>query len=302
MIKAGSSNAADYGEILVPFRGTGGNVVSLLVGLDYTYYKGQEPLSASNDVRHMYRILQRSDVTDTTVVLDYDQYSPDFPVKQQFVNFMRAAASKCRPGDWFVFFYGGHGENMPGASRWEVFGQDQAFVTPTPDGNIANPRSYLVDDEFAVALDGVVPPGVRILCLIDCCHSGTICEIDSFNYSHEIYCLSAAQDDQEAEDSGSGGVFTKALGNAITTLSAKYGGEEWSIQEMFDASEHFAKAAISSYQDINFTWKGTHPADVAWPLTTDLSSYLSVNKFNTGGFHVERVEYHGVPQQWLVGG
>mmetsp|Transcript_97518 Transcript_97518/g.172657 ORF Transcript_97518/g.172657 Transcript_97518/m.172657 type:complete len:322 (-) Transcript_97518:81-1046(-) len=289
--------AADYGEITEPFVDTGSKIVSMLFGYDYQYYTRQDPLTATHDVRHMYRILERADQSACTVVCDYDIGSPGFPTKQLFVHYLRGAASKCRPGDWFVFFYGGHGENMSGSSRIEMFGVDQAFVTPTPDGNIAREASYLVDDQFALALDQCVPPGVKILCLIDCCHSGSICDIDSYRYTHEIYCLSACKDDQEAEDTGSGGVFTQALGYANHTLSTKYGAnKEWSIQEMFDVTDDYARAAITTNQALNFTWSGTSPARVAWPLGTTLSAYFSGAHHKMDG---QKIDYHGIPADFL---
>ena len=74
--------------------------------------------------------------------------------------------------------------------------------------------------------DTFVPEGVRILCINDCCHSGTICDIDSFMYSHDIYSISAAKDDEEAEDVGEGGVLSCAMRRAVRTLSLEHGKQE----------------------------------------------------------------------------
>ena len=71
--------------------------------------------------------------------------------------------------------------------------------------------------------DTFVPEGVRILCINDCCHSGTICDIDSFMYTHDIYSISAALDHEEAEDVGEGGVLSCALRRAVRTLSVEHG-------------------------------------------------------------------------------
>lgn len=75
------------------------------------------------------------------------------------------------------------------------------------------------------AQDTFVPEGVRILCINDCCHSGTICDIDSFMYSHDIYSISAAKDDEEAEDVGAGGVLSCAMRRAVRTLSLEHGNQ-----------------------------------------------------------------------------
>ena len=76
------------------------------------------------------------------------------------------------------------------------------------------------------AEDTFVPEGVRILCINDCCHSGTICDFDSFRYSHDIYSSSAAKDDEEAEDVGEGGVLSCAMRRAVRTLSLEHGNQE----------------------------------------------------------------------------
>merc|ERR1719226_147465 len=149
-------------------------------------------------------------------------------------------------------------------------GFDQAFVCPDKKGRLTEP-AVLLDDDFARALDTYVPDGVRILCICDCCHSGTICDIDSYRYNHEIYQISASQDHEEAEDIG-GGVLTKALKRALRMLSAKYGTQEFSIREVFDKCKRNAER-LTKEQELSFQWSGTDPSIVAWPLAFPWMEY-----------------------------
>lgn len=45
-------------------------------------------------------------------------------------------------------------------------------------------------------------------------------------YSHDIYSISAAKDDEEAEDVGEGGVLSCAMRRAVRTLSLEHGNQE----------------------------------------------------------------------------
>ncbi len=44
-------------------------------------------------------------------------------------------------------------------------------------------------------------------------------------YSHDIYSISAAKDDEEAEDVGAGGVLSCAMRRAVRTLSLEHGNQ-----------------------------------------------------------------------------
>merc|ERR1712079_594724 len=159
-------------------------------------------------------------------------------------------------------------------------GRSTAFVTPDSRGSIQ--RDVLLSDErFATALDEFVPDDVRILCINDCCNSGTICNIDCFDYRHEIYQISAAQDDEEAEETepggpevltrlmgsfGKGGVLSTAIRRSVRELSMKYGANEFGIQDVFKKSKRYARR-MTDEQELSFQFSGTNPDMVAWPMS-----------------------------------
>lgn len=278
-----------------PFRPTGGNVVCLIFGLDYKY--SEFSLTGSVDARAIYRIIDRSsyDEAPIRVVLDNNKADdPNVPTRKVFLKNLKEQARKCRPGDWFIFFFAGHGGNVPDRNGDEASGMDQAFMLPDKRMRLTNAGS-LIDDEFALALDTYVPPGVRILVLCDCCHSGTICDIDSFNYEHEIYQISATQDSEEAEDSGMGGLFTACLKQAIKELSLTYNNDEFSIARVFEKSNELAESKTDE-QHLSFQWSGQDPDEVAWPLCFPWIEYLS--KPASSFWKDDKVEVTGEPTSW----
>lgn len=249
---------------LEPWRGSGGKVRMLIIALDYEYAPASE-LTCTKDARTMYRMAGRAGVDDITIITDKAGIGdPSFPTRSFVLRHIRQVARTCEAGDWFIWFWAGHGVNVPDFNGDEQGGFDQAFVTPDTNGKLTE-SALLIDDDFALALDTFVPEGVRILCINDCCHSGTICDIDSFMYSHDIYSISAAKDDEEAEDVGEGGVLSCAMRRAVRTLSLEHGNQEFSILDTFKRCKTFAKR-LTREQHLTLQYHGTHPSLVAWPL------------------------------------
>jgi len=215
---------------------------------------------------------ERAGVNDITVVTDHHLGEPGFPTRVRVLQAIREVACRCQPNDWFFWFFAGHGVNVPDKTGDEEDGFDEAFVTPDEEGHL-NEKSVLVDDDFARTLDHYIPQGVKILCVCDCCHSGTICDIDSYAYSHEIYQISASKDDEEAVDTGKGGVLTASLRRTIRELSIKHGDEEFSIESVFNGCKKRADK-LSDLQELILQFHGTHPRYVAWPLCFPWWEYL----------------------------
>jgi len=267
----------------VTFKDTDGSIKVLIIALNYEYIP-DAVLTCRKDAEMMFRIATRTGVEDITVITDKAGLgAANFPTRSYLLDNLQKAAATCEEGDWFVWFFAGHGVNVPdrsgderrrkGADTGSAEGFDQAFVTPNKKGQLVQ-QALLIDDDFARALDNYVPEGVRILCICDCCHSGTICDIDSYKYRHEIYQISAADDMQEAEDSGSGGLLTNALRRAVRKHTFRSGNGEFSIQEVFDAVQKDAEGRTNE-QDVQLQWSGTHPSKMAWPLSYHWSQYVT---------------------------
>lgn len=76
---------------------------------------------------------------------------------------------QARRGDEVIIQYSGHGTRFQDPSGDEVDGVDEAYVPIDCDTG-----GYLLDDEFERLVKDNLPQGVRLTCILDCCHSGTI--------------------------------------------------------------------------------------------------------------------------------
>lgn len=247
---------------LISFRDTEGCTRCLILALEYQYSKGYE-LTSCQDGALMVRMAKHAECPDITTVTDRHLGEANFPVRRYVLSRIKEVGSRLRPGDWFIWFWAGHGVNVPD-KKGESQGSDQAFVTPDYRGKLTEP-AVLLDHDFARALDMYIPLGVRILCVCDCCHSGTICDIDSFSYRHAIYQISASLDDQEAEDTGRGGVLTWALKRTLLKLGFRYGSKEFSMLEVFQGCKKRV-ARVTNDQEVSVQYSGPPPDMVAWPL------------------------------------
>lgn len=108
------------------------------------------------DVDNIDRILKSQDYT--TMILKTEQASRSAVLKA-----LRGAADQLKSGDTFVFYYSGHGGQMPDANGDESDGQDETLVAY--DGQIVDDQLNDIWLRFR--------RGVRIVMISDSCNSGT---------------------------------------------------------------------------------------------------------------------------------
>merc|ERR1719191_1744343 len=117
----------------------------------------------------MLQIAQRAGIKDITCV--YDDNTTELPTKQAMVNALYEVGTGCGPNDVLVFFYAGHGTNVPDTNGDEDDGLDEAFCTLDREGKFRYEDDALIDDDFAMAIHRAIPQRTRVLVLTDCCHS-----------------------------------------------------------------------------------------------------------------------------------
>lgn len=263
-------------EHLECFQDTGGKVRLLVVALDYDYKPGAE-LTCTHDAEFFVAMAKSAGITDITVVTDKNKMgTARFPTRSEVLRNMREVGKRCEAGDWFIWFFAGHGFNVPDHDGDEADGFDEAFGTPNTDGKLKE-ATLLIDDDFAKALDSMFPRDTRILCICDCCHSGTICDLDSFHFERDVYQISASQDDEEAEDTGKGGVLTAALKRAIQKLTVVFGDKPYSLRSVGEACEK-GVGKRTKEQVASFQYVGTPPEQVAWPIPLHRSDLFAKMK------------------------
>ena len=78
------------------------------------------------------------------------------------IGALRSAATRCRAGDLFVFYYSGHGADQAGTTTEEA--KDQVLLTYD---------KAIVDNELG-QIWTLFPKDVRIVVVTDSCNSGTV--------------------------------------------------------------------------------------------------------------------------------
>merc|ERR550537_1052461 len=99
------------------------------------------------------------------------------PTRDVVLATIREIGSRTNDDDMFIFFYAGHGDSVIDLDGDEDDGKDEAFVLLDNFG-FGSESTYLVDDEFAECLATSFSLNTRILIFTDCCHSGTIADLD----------------------------------------------------------------------------------------------------------------------------
>jgi uncharacterized caspase-like protein len=128
------------------------------------------------------------------------------------------AAEQAEPGDLFVFYYSGHGSRRRDLDGDELDGYDETLVLYD--------RQVLDDDLHRIWLK--FKPGVRLVMISDCCHSGTnfrdpnapesesapaepIASGLDTGFQAQMIHMSGCRDDQKSFGGRAGGIFTTAL-------------------------------------------------------------------------------------------
>eukprot|EP00927_Polykrikos_kofoidii_P014353 TRINITY_DN16288_c1_g1_i1.p1 TRINITY_DN16288_c1_g1~~TRINITY_DN16288_c1_g1_i1.p1 ORF type:complete len:448 (+),score=76.54 TRINITY_DN16288_c1_g1_i1:60-1346(+) len=94
------------------------------------------------------------------------------PTKANICEAISWLLDGARPGDILFFSYSGHGTQFPDETREESDGMDEG-ICPLDCNEAPWPEKLILDDE----LHGFwcrVPAGANLVCIFDCCHSGSI--------------------------------------------------------------------------------------------------------------------------------
>ncbi|CAE8613445.1 unnamed protein product [Polarella glacialis] len=147
-----------------------GKVRMLSIALNY---EGTEsPLNCTVDADRLTQMAARSGVKD--IVKMYDDGSTDkFPCKEEIEQEIRDFAARCKPGDYFVLQYSGHGTTQDNPD--EADGLDSLLCLRTREGEDED----WIDDDIAQIIADEFDPQVKVLLLADACCSGGVLDCDT---------------------------------------------------------------------------------------------------------------------------
>jgi len=224
---------------------TGGQAHMIIIALDYPG-TGNE-LTCTEDGDNMKDLAQKCGIQDVVCLYNNDGN------KDQVSDAIRDVASRCQPGDYFIFNYSGHGANVPDKDGDEADGNDEALCLVTPEGKI-DWDGFMTDDEFADIVTGCVDPEVKIILLCDCCHSGTIGDFGSADWDgFQALSMSGCRDSQTSGDTGRGGIFTHALLLAIQQMQEDQE-DDYSVAQLYNVQLEKDDEVFDSAQDITVKW------------------------------------------------
>lgn len=193
------------------------------------------------------------------------KWSEDPLVKSQIHNDLKQFLKSLKPGDKAIVYYSGHGFQIPDISGDEPDGKDECIYLGA---------SYISDDEFRLLLQ-TVPAGINILCVFDCCHSGTILDLplqyeqlkvrreNNFHFKANILCISGCADPNVSfEANGTGYLtdcFIKTLQDWKPILSTKLPWADFYLRISSRLIEHsnakqFAQLSLSQPNVLRTFW------------------------------------------------
>jgi hypothetical protein len=96
------------------------------------------------------------------------------PTKKNIEDGIRWLVSNCKAGDTLFFYYSGHGAQINDVSKDEKIGGKDEVLVPLD----YKQNNVIVDDWLYSNMVNCVPQGVTLWAFTDCCHSGTMLDLN----------------------------------------------------------------------------------------------------------------------------
>ena len=188
---------------------------ALLIGINYLGTTSQLT-ECVNDVAKVRKILidkYKFGASNITLLNDHTFAKP---TRQNILSEMQKLAQKAKTDDIIYIHYSGHGSRLVDRSGDEADGYDEVIVP------LDFERSACIsDDEIRRILCAAFTAGVKVRIVLDCCHSGTACDLKyvldeganiiESKYAEtaaDVILISGCRDAQVSLEDQSGGMLT----------------------------------------------------------------------------------------------
>lgn len=143
---------------------------AVLFGLNYEYDANARLFGCINDVKNMSRYLTTAGYNCEVYTDDIDRRGTSaVGIVNRLLMLARETYSQKLTRVWIHF--SGHGTRVPDFNRDELDGADECIVPS--DFRV---RGVVTDDTIN-AIFKQFSPNTKVVCVFDCCHSGTICDL-----------------------------------------------------------------------------------------------------------------------------
>lgn len=226
---ASSTDSFDPNSLNILIPEYSGTKRAVLIGINY--YNTKYQLSGCHqDVQDMAKVLTDTfnyDISNMTIMLDDEKdplhKNPLSPTKANVTRVIKDLVAKTKPGDCLFIHYSGHGSRGYDAEGDEKDGMDDCICLVDD--------TEIIDDELHKILVDPFPTGARLRCLFDCCHSGSMLDLEfRWKYGHKTYMenndsdeiqkdilmVSGCRDEQTSADAYISGVYSGACTWAVT--------------------------------------------------------------------------------------
>lgn len=252
---------------------------ALLVGVGKYVTPGIDLPAIDLDLERMRDTLKLMGFEDRQIHSLQDDAATSANVIAEFETWLRSGV---QPNDRVVFYFSGHGSNVPDLNGDEEDGVDEVLVTHdmklTRIKGKASLTGVIVDDKLSAMLAAI--PSKNILMMVDSCHSGTVTRsfslknrsvssepvyVKSFTYpgmpaphrrtvsrgieratNLNYVSLSAAADDEKAIGTSRGGIFTIGVTEAVKRLAEQ--GKPITPKELREESAQYIRSKVDKEQ------------------------------------------------------
>lgn len=195
---------------LVPPSATGTRR-ALLIGINYVGHDPGELRGCWNDVHNMVNYIKNvHGFEDENITLLLDDGENIEPTRDNIIEAYKKIVAESEDGDAVFLHYSGHGAKIRDDDHGEEDdGYDETLVP------LDYQQSGMIrdDDLYDIIIKGM-PEGVHLVCLMDCCHSGTVLDLPyHFKANGEFEEMEI---DEEFD-------FSKLLGKIGSFLEAVFG-------------------------------------------------------------------------------
>eukprot|EP00929_Paragymnodinium_shiwhaense_P010177 TRINITY_DN114708_c0_g1_i1.p1 TRINITY_DN114708_c0_g1~~TRINITY_DN114708_c0_g1_i1.p1 ORF type:complete len:303 (-),score=49.19 TRINITY_DN114708_c0_g1_i1:77-985(-) len=262
------------------FEDKEGEIYMLVCGLDYACdYRswagpppaGHGPLDTRYAFDMMVALAQSSGVTQLKTLWNQEC------TKEGVEAAIHEVAGQCGPNDYFIFYYTGHGDQLPQDDA-ENEAHDQCLCLVGPDGCTDDEtmqyrqQVWWRDDDLAETICECIDTEAHVVVLADCCHSGSICDFGSDSpwerTGVKAISISGCTDEQTSAGSGKGGMFTRAMTMAIEEINSQQPDVWFSVAEVYNRTLHKYQEHKNPGHTQNISIHGMfiRPSDMCWPL------------------------------------